>query len=245
MVRVSGAGVSAIVAGIVRRPLEPRAASLAVFRGGQDEELDRGIALHFPGPHSYTGEDVLELHAHGSPVVLQMLLERCVALGARLARPGEFTQRAFLNGKLDLAQAEGVADLIAAATATAARAAARSLSGAFSTEIRALVDALIELRMYTEAALDFPDEDVEFLRAADVRGRVTEILARVSASAGPGEAGRVAARRAHRRARRPAQRRQVEPPQPAGGRRGGDRHADRRDDARRRRSRRSRSTASR
>jgi tRNA modification GTPase len=180
VVRVSGGGVSAIVAGIVRRRLEPRAASLAVFRGADDEELDRGIALHFPAPHSYTGEDVLELHAHGSPLVLQLLLERCVALGARLARPGEFTQRAFLNGKLDLAQAEGVADLIAAATATAARAAARSLSGAFSGEIRALADALIELRMYTEAALDFPDEDVEFLRAADVRGRVTEILARVT-----------------------------------------------------------------
>ena len=180
VVRVSGAGVPAIIAGIVRRRLDPRTATLAVFRGAQDEVLDQGIALHFPGPRSYTGEDVLELHGHGGPVVLRLLLERCVALGARLARPGEFTQRAFLNIKLDLAQAEGVADLIAAATATAARAAARSLSGAFSKEIRALVDALIELRMYTEAALDFPDEDVEFLRAADVRGRVTGILAQVT-----------------------------------------------------------------
>ena len=114
---------------------------------------------------------MLELHGHGGPAVLRLLLARCTELGARLARPGEFTQRAFLNGKLDLAQAESVADLIDAATTTAARAAARSLSGVFSSEIRALVEALIELRMFIEATLDFPEEDVEFLRAADVRGR--------------------------------------------------------------------------
>ena len=180
VVRVSGPRVPAIIAGVIRRPLAPRAATLVALLNGQDEVLDQGIALHFPGPRSYTGEDVLELHGHGGPVVLQLLLERCVELGARLARPGEFTQRAFLNGKLDLAQAEGVADLIAAATATAARAAVRSLAGAFSREIRALVDALIELRMYTEAALDFPDEEVEFMRAADVRGRVAAILAQVT-----------------------------------------------------------------
>jgi tRNA modification GTPase len=180
VVRVSGAGVSAVIAGIVQRQLAARSATLATFRGADGEALDQGIALHFPGPRSYTGEDVLELHGHGGPMVLGLLLGRCIELGARLAQPGEFTQRAFLNGKLDLAQAEGVADLIAAATATAARAAARSLCGAFSREIHALVDALIELRMYTEAALDFPDEDVEFLRAADVRGRVAAILARVT-----------------------------------------------------------------
>jgi tRNA modification GTPase len=180
VVRVSGAGVSAVIAGMVQRPLAARSATLTAFKGAHGEVLDQGIALHFPGPRSYTGEDVLELHGHGGPMVLGLLLGRCVELGARLAQPGEFTQRAFLNGKLDLAQAEGVADLIAAATATAARAAVRSLSGAFSREIRALVDALIELRMYTEAALDFPDEDVEFLRAADVRGRVAAILAQVT-----------------------------------------------------------------
>ncbi len=180
VVRVSGAGVAAVIAGIVRRQLVARSATLAAFKGARDEVLDQGIALHFPGPRSYTGEDVLELHGHGGPMVLGLLLGRCIELGARLAQPGEFTQRAFLNGKLDLAQAEGVADLIAAATATAARAAARSLSGAFSREIHMLVDALIELRMYTEAALDFPDEDVEFLRAADVRGRVAGILAQVT-----------------------------------------------------------------
>jgi len=180
VVRVSGIGVSAVIAGMVQRQLAARNATLTAFKGAHGEVLDQGIALHFPGPHSYTGEDVLELHGHGGPMVLGLLLGRCVELGARLAQPGEFTQRAFLNGKLDLAQAEGVADLIAAATATAARAAVRSLSGAFSREIRALVDALIELRMYTEAALDFPDEDVEFLRAADVRGRVAAILAKVT-----------------------------------------------------------------
>jgi len=180
VVRVSGAGVGAVIAGIVQRQLPARSATLATFKGAQGEVLDQGIALHFPGPRSYTGEDVLELHGHGGPMVLGMLLGRCIELGARLAQPGEFTQRAFLNGKLDLAQAEGVADLIAAATATAARAAARSLSGAFSREIHVLVDALIELRMYTEAALDFPDEDVEFLRAADVRGRVAAIRTQVA-----------------------------------------------------------------
>jgi len=180
VVRVSGAGVSAVIAGIVQRQLAARSATLTAFKGADGEVLDQGIALHFPGPRSYTGEDVLELHGHGGPMVLGSLLSRCIELGARLAQPGEFTQRAFLNGKLDLAQAEGVADLIAAATATAARAAVRSLSGAFSREIRALVDALIELRMYTEAALDFPDEDVEFLRAADVRGRVAAILGQLT-----------------------------------------------------------------
>ncbi len=180
VVRVSGAGVATIAAGIVGRRIEPRVATVAAFRGAAGEVLDQGLALFFARPRSYTGEDVLELHGHGGPAVLQLLLSRCIELGARLARPGEFTQRAFLNGKLDLAQAEGVADLIEAATATAARAAARSLSGAFSTEIHALVDALIELRMVTEATLDFPEEDVAFLRAADVQGRLAAILTQVA-----------------------------------------------------------------
>ena len=234
MIRVSGAGVDARRSrASLRVPLAPRVATRATFRDASGEAIDQGLALHFPAPRSYTGEDVLELHGHGGPAVLRLLLARCTELGARLARPGEFTQRAFLNGKLDLAQAESVADLIDAATTTAARAAARSLSGAFSTEIRALVDALIELRMFVEATLDFPEEDVEFLRAADVRGRIEAIAAQISGSARAGEAGRAAARRARRRARRPAQRRQVEPPEPARRRRRGDRHADRRHDARR------------
>ncbi|MEO8305952.1 MAG: tRNA uridine-5-carboxymethylaminomethyl(34) synthesis GTPase MnmE [Betaproteobacteria bacterium] len=179
VVRVSGVCVPAIIEGIARRELAARTATLVTFRGGTGEALDQGLALHFPAPHSYTGEPVLELQGHGGPAVMQLLLARCVELGARLARPGEFTQRAFLNGKLDLAQAESVADLIDAATATAARAAARSLSGAFSREIRALVDALIELRMFTEATLDFPEEDIDFLRAADARGRLAGIEAKV------------------------------------------------------------------
>jgi tRNA modification GTPase len=180
VVRVSGCDVPAIVEQVVGRGVAPRVASLATFRGAHGEALDQGLALYFPAPHSYTGEPVLELHAHGGIAVLQLLLSRCVELGARLARPGEFTLRAFLNGKLDLAQAEGVADLIDAATATAARAAARSLSGAFSREIRALTDALIELRMFTEATLDFPDEEIDLLRTADARGRLEVIAARVT-----------------------------------------------------------------
>jgi tRNA modification GTPase len=180
VIRVSGQGVSAVIAGILRGPLAPRMATRATFHGSSGEAIDQGLALHFPAPRSYTGEDVLELHGHGGPAVLRLLLARCTELGARLARPGEFTQRAFLNGKLDLAQAESVADLIDAATATAARAAARSLSGAFSAEIRVLVDALVELRMFIEATLDFPDEDVEFVRAADVRARVAAIATQIS-----------------------------------------------------------------
>jgi tRNA modification GTPase len=180
IVRVSGPAVPAVIAGIVGCPLLPRHATLAEFRGADGEPLDRGVALHYPAPHSYTGESVLELQGHGGPAVLRLVLARCIALGARLAEPGEFTKRAFLNGKLDLAQAEGVADLIEAATATAARAAARSLSGIFSAEVRALVDALIELRMFTEATLDFPEEDIDFLRAADAQGKLAAIRARLS-----------------------------------------------------------------
>jgi tRNA modification GTPase len=175
VVRISGEGVPALVEALIGRPLSPRIATLATFRAANGDVLDQGLALYFPAPHSYTGEHVLELQGHGGPAVMRLLLERCVELGAELAAPGEFTQRAFLNGKLDLAQAEGVADLIEAATATAARAAARSLSGAFSRAIRHEVEALVELRMLTEATLDFPDEEIDFLRRADAAGRVARI----------------------------------------------------------------------
>jgi tRNA modification GTPase len=175
VVRVSGADLSRLIAGILGDAPSERSATLATFRGASGEPLDRGIALFFPAPASYTGENVLELHGHGGAAVLALLLNRCLDLGARIAEPGEFTRRAFLNGKLDLAQAEAVADLIDAATMTAARAAARSLTGAFSDEIHALVDALIELRTFTEATLDFPDEDVEFIRAADAAGRLARL----------------------------------------------------------------------
>ena len=172
VVRVSGSRVPELVPALAGRTLPPRVATLATFRDGAGAIIDQGLALHFPAPQSYTGEHVVELHGHGGPAVLRLLLARCVELGARLAEPGEFTLRAFLNGKLDLAQAEGVADLIDAATTTAARAAARSLSGEFSRAIRAEVEALVELRTFTEATLDFPDEDIDFLRRADAHGRL-------------------------------------------------------------------------
>ena len=180
IVRISGGDLARIVAGVVDRPLVARVATLTTFLSAQGEPIDQGIALLFPAPASYTGETVLELQGHGGSAVLALLLNRCLDLGARLAEPGEFTKRAFLNGKLDLAQAEGVADLIEAATTAAARAAARSMTGVFSSEIHAVVDALVELRMYTEATLDFPDEDVEFVRAADAAGKLASLRARLA-----------------------------------------------------------------
>jgi tRNA modification GTPase len=160
--------------------LTPRVATRATFRDADDAPIDSGIAILFPAPHTNTGETVLELHGHGSPAALRALLARCVALGARLAQPGEFTRRAFLNGTLDLAQAESVADLIEASTAAAARAAARSLTGEFSAQIHRLVDGVIELRMFTEATLDFPDEDVEFLRAENAIGKLAALRAELA-----------------------------------------------------------------
>jgi len=181
IVRVSGSDLDAIIAGIVGRVPAPRVAMRATFRGSHGEPLDEGLALLFPAPASYTGETVLELQGHGSPAALRLVLSRCLELGARLAAPGEFTRRAFMNGKLDLAQAESVADLIDAATSAAARAAARSLSGEFSREVRALVDAVTELRMLTEATLDFPEEDIEFVREADAAGRLARARLRLAA----------------------------------------------------------------
>ena len=190
IVRVSGTGLDPLIEGLVGIVPPPRVATVATFRDGQGAPLDQGLALYFPAPASYTGETVVELHGHGGPSVLRLVLARCVELGARLAEPGEFTKRAFLNGKLDLAQAESVADLIDAATATAARAAARSLSGVFSAQVHRLVEALTELRMYTEATLDFPEEDIEFLRAGDVVAKLkrhsrelAEVLARAKTGA--------------------------------------------------------------
>ena len=180
VVRISGPDLRPIVAGMLGRDLVPRHATFAPFKGAHGETLDQGLAILFPAPASFTGETVLELHAHGGPAVLSLILGRCLDLGARLAEPGEFTKRAFLNGKLDLAQAEGVADLIEAATATAARAAARSLTGAFSSEIRSLVDALTELRAFTEATLDFPEEDIDFIRAADAPGKLASLRERLA-----------------------------------------------------------------
>jgi tRNA modification GTPase len=180
VVRVSGPKAPELAAVLLGELPAPRHATFARFLDAQHEPIDAGLALFFPAPHSYTGEHVLELHGHGGPLVMEALVGRALELGARRAQPGEFTQRAFLNGKLDLAQAEGVADLIEAATATAARAAARSLSGAFSSEIRSLVEDLIELRAFTEATLDFPEEDIDFIRAADAAGKLALLRERLA-----------------------------------------------------------------
>ncbi|MGH8751147.1 MAG: tRNA uridine-5-carboxymethylaminomethyl(34) synthesis GTPase MnmE [Burkholderiales bacterium] len=163
VMRISGPDLKPLAQGVLGKIPEPRHATLGRFLDENSQPIDQGIALYFPAPHSYTGEDVLELQGHGGPAVLQLLLRRCLALGARLAHPGEFTQRAFLNDKLDLAQAESVADLIDATTAQAARSALRSLQGAFSAEVNALTQALIELRTLIEATLDFPDEDIDLI----------------------------------------------------------------------------------
>src|SRR5512135_1148998 len=163
VVRVSGKDLGPILQGIIGAPLAARHATFSSFHGENGEILDEGIALYFPAPRCFTGEEVLELQGHGGGIVLQMVLERCLALGARLAEPGEFTRRAYLNDKIDLAQAESVADLIDASTTEAARSALRSLRGEFSTAIHDLVDRLIRLRMLVEATLDFPDEDIDFL----------------------------------------------------------------------------------
>jgi len=161
VVRVSGTNVVPLAIAILGKRPVPRHANYVSFLDAQGQILDQGIALFFPAPHSYTGEDVLELQGHGGTAVLQLVLQRCLELGARLARPGEFTQRAFLNGKLDLAQAESVADLIDATSGQAARSAMRSLQGEFSQAIRHLVDGLIRLRMLVEAMLDFPEEEID------------------------------------------------------------------------------------
>ncbi|TIC80540.1 tRNA uridine-5-carboxymethylaminomethyl(34) synthesis GTPase MnmE [Crenobacter intestini] len=168
---------------------KPRYALYTDFVAADGSALDNGLLLFFPGPNSFTGEDVIELQGHGGPVVLRMLLARCIELGARHAEPGEFTRRAFLNDKMDLAQAESVVDLIDAASETAARGALKSLKGAFSGEIHQLVDELITLRMLVEATLDFPEEDIDFLKAADATGKLSAIrqrLSRVQATARQG-----------------------------------------------------------
>ncbi len=184
IVRVSARDVSPVIAAVCGRTLRPREATYLPFRGADGRAIDQGLALHFPAPHSYTGEDVLELQAHGGPVVLQLLLARCLEAGAgiglRLAEPGEFTQRAFLNDKIDLAQAEAIADLIDASTEAAARSASRSLSGEFSGEIAALRERLIHLRMLVEATLDFPEEEIDFLKKADAQGQLTALQAQLA-----------------------------------------------------------------
>ncbi|MFC5521948.1 tRNA uridine-5-carboxymethylaminomethyl(34) synthesis GTPase MnmE [Polaromonas jejuensis] len=189
IVRVSGQDIGPVIAAVCGRPLAARQATYLPFRDAQGKVIDQGLAIHFPAPHSYTGEDVLELQAHGGPVVLQLLLARCLQAGAelnpatgrpclpqlRVAQPGEFTERAFLNDKIDLAQAEAIADLIDASTETAARSAARSMSGEFSQAVNTLLEQLIHLRMLVEATLDFPEEDIDFLQKADAQGQLRRL----------------------------------------------------------------------
>ena len=189
IVRVSGQRLAPLIEALCGQVLKPREATYLPFRAQDGAIIDQGLAIYFPAPLSFTGEDVLELQAHGGPVVLQLLLARCLQAaaemdhstgqarlaGLRVAEPGEFSQRAFLNDKIDLAQAEAIADLIDASTEAAARSASRSLSGAFSAEIHVLRDALIQLRMLVEATLDFPEEEIDFLRQADAIGQLTRL----------------------------------------------------------------------
>ncbi len=194
IVRVSGRAIAPLVRALCGRDLAPRQATYLPFLDGDGAAIDQGLALYFPAPHSYTGEDVLELQAHGGPVVMQLLLARClqaaqsldaqtqqvVLPGLRLAQPGEFTQRAYLNDKLDLAQAEAVSDLIDASTEAAARGASRSLQGAFSAQVQTLLQALIRLRVLVESTLDFPEEEVDFLQQADAQGQLQTLRAQVT-----------------------------------------------------------------
>lgn len=190
IVRLSGPATRTIATALLGSLPEPRHATVAAFSDAGGGTIDAGLALYFPAPNSYTGEDVLELHGHGGPVVMDLLIARAIELGARMARPGEFSERAFHNDKLDLVQAEAIADLISAGSAEAARAAIRSLTGDFSREVRELADRVAELRAYVEAAIDFPDEDAEFLGSEEVRSRLADVNSRFATIAGTARQGR-------------------------------------------------------
>jgi tRNA modification GTPase len=176
IIRLSGNKSLAIAEKICASHLNPRYAHFANFKDSKHSNLDSGIAIYFPGPGSFTGEDVVELQAHGGPVILDLIIKECIALGARNARPGEFSERAYLNNKIDLSQAEAIADLINSNTEQAARNATRSLQGAFSKKINALVQSVTELRVYVEAAIDFPEEEIDFIGDGVVRERLISII---------------------------------------------------------------------
>lgn len=180
IIRISGAAAPAIAQHLFGKALIPRHATYGNFKEADGTVIDSGIGLYFPAPASYTGENILELQGHGGAVVLDMLLRRVLALGCRLARPGEFTERAFLNNKLDLAQAEAVADLIASSTEQSVRSAQNSMQGVFSEQINQLVEELTELRIYVEAAIDFVDEEIDFLTDGVVEKRVVSLLGRLA-----------------------------------------------------------------
>ncbi|NBW60547.1 MAG: tRNA uridine-5-carboxymethylaminomethyl(34) synthesis GTPase MnmE [Methylophilaceae bacterium] len=175
VIRISGSQAKQIAQAILGQTISPRVAYYLPFLDSDQTVIDRGIAIFFAGPHSYTGEDVLELQAHGGSIVLQLLLQACLKQGARQAEPGEFTKRAFLNGKMDLAQAEAVVDILNASTVQAAKSAMRSLSGEFSKLIHILLNELTELRVYVEACIDFPEEDIDFISAGRIQERIHNI----------------------------------------------------------------------
>lgn len=181
IIRVSGPKARQVAESLTSINLQPRHAHYCDFISANGEVLDQGIALFFPGPNSFTGEDVLELQGHGGPVILDLLLREITRMGIRLARPGEFSERAFLNDKLDLAQAEAIADLIDATNEQAARNALQSLQGAFSRRIHELVDALIHLRIYVEASIDFPEEEIDFLSDGKVANDLNDIIRKLDA----------------------------------------------------------------
>ncbi len=180
IIRISGPAVKQIAVPLTKKELKPRHAVFSAFLDANNITIDSGLILFFPGPHSYTGEDTLELQGHGGSVVLDMLLKRVLELGARLARPGEFTERAFLNGKLDLAQAEAVADLIESSTEQSVRSAQKSMQGVFSGQVNALVEELTELRIYVEAAIDFVDEEIDFLSDGLVEKKISQLADKVT-----------------------------------------------------------------
>lgn len=191
IVRISGPDVEQIARRVLGSLPEPRTATLRHFRNVAGDLVDTGVALYFPGPASFTGESVLELHGHGGPVVLSMLVDAVVEGGARLAEPGEFSRRAFLNGKLDLAQAEAVIDLIGSGTTRAAQAALRSLTGDFSRAVNALAEQLVSLRMHVEAAIDFPEEEIDFLSDEALQRRLDECGTAIEALLAAAQQGRV------------------------------------------------------
>ena len=184
IIRLSGNGVLEVASNLLGIVPKPRHATLEYFKDKNGDPIDQGLVIYFPGPNSYTGEDVLEFQCHGSVAALDLMLDRCLevghSIGLRLAQPGEFTERAFLNGKIDLAQAEAIADLIDASSALAAKGAAKSLTGNFSKKIHQFLEALIELRALTEATLDFPEEEIDFIKQHDVQGRLEAIAEKIS-----------------------------------------------------------------
>ena len=178
ILRVSGPKAAVVAQTVLGKLPKPRYADYLPFRDVDDTVLDQGIAIFFPGPNSFTGEDVLELQGHGGPVILDLLLRRILTIdGVRIANPGEFSERAFLNDKLDLAQAEAIADLIDASSEQAARSAMNSLQGAFSAQIHQMVEALTTLRIYVEAAIDFPDEEIDFLSDGKIEAKLDDVIA--------------------------------------------------------------------